>query len=71
MSVSRATFKKLSFRIRNEECEAIDLVVSLMLLYLTFANLIFRYASLTKIMSRETASVLLIINNISKNTQYV
>lgn len=62
LNVSRATFKEISFRIGNEECEATHLVVSLMLLHLIFENLIFIYASLTKIMLRGTASVLLIIN---------
>lgn len=62
LNVSGATFKEIGFRIRNEKCEAICLVISLMLLYLIFANLIFTHVSLTKIMLRRTASVLLLIN---------
>lgn len=63
LNVSGATFKEIGIRVRNEECEVIHLVVSLMLLHLIFANLIFTHASLTKIMLQEAASVLLIINN--------
>lgn len=63
LNVSGAAFKEIGIRKRNEECEAIRLVVSLMLLHLIFANLIFTHASLTKIMLQGTASVLLIINN--------
>lgn len=63
LNVSGATFKEIDIRIKNEECEVIHLVVSLMLLHLIFANLIFTHAGLTKIMLQGTASVLLIINN--------
>lgn len=62
-NVSGATLKEISFRIRNEESEAVHLVVSLMLLHFILAKLIFTHASLTKIMLWRTASLLLIINN--------
>lgn len=62
LNVSGATFKEIGFRIRNEECEAVRLAVSLKLLHLIFANLIFTLASLTKIMLGGAASLLPIIN---------